>query len=561
LDSSFVIKRPEVFDSGYATFKIKNTGKKDLLINGVEINGKNYNYFIGNGTQTIEQDSEDLVWVETDQTLQIDDVVNITVTAQSEALFGRKYTFTNRTGNLFVKEARAGEIKINKENSIVIQRDTTSVDLYLEVENVGDSIVILDRFYLNNDTSENEINQGKIDYKRGSPILEPNNKVNIFIKNVTANFSPTKYNKIGVATPNDIYDELMFTSNKENFSLSILSENRIVSPEQVAVFNNHFRNHIPVNFNQSYAYIYDNGSMLLNIHVKNTGDIPCGIDTIYLTETFEEVSIDDYSISGDTIFSPNEEDVIKIEIDAIDVPSYGLSGEINEEILVCITGNYGNETVSSDIGYLHTIRDEANIDIIEEVQGLTISTIYANETGKLLIKNTGDEKIDLTNIYVNNTLVSNINYTYGDSSLDVQECAIVTFDIPNLIINDTNEVEVKVTSLTAEVIETLNAFVDPVYYNVTIDDSGTSAVDGGALTILIDNNGKLNVTIDSVYINNTYFSINAFSSDNGYEIGAGGSLELTIDMSQIPTATSGKILVIIVRTIEGAEDTQEEIVS
>ena len=67
------------------------------------------------------------------------------------------------------------------------------------------------------------------------------------------------------------------------------------------------------------------------------------------------------------------------------------------------------------------------------------------------------------------------------------------------------------------------------------------------------------------YINNTYFSINAFSSDNGYEIGAGDSLELTIAMSEvifkIPTATSGEILVIIVRTIEGAEDTHEEIVT
>ena len=54
-----------------------------------------------------------------------------------------------------------------------------------------------------------------------------------------------KYNKIGVATPNNIYEEILLTSNIENFSLSILSKQRIYSPEELATLNTYFRKHIP----------------------------------------------------------------------------------------------------------------------------------------------------------------------------------------------------------------------------------------------------------------------------------------------------------------------------
>jgi len=264
----------------------------------------------------------------------------------------------------------------------------------------------------------------------------------------------------------------------------------------------------------------------------------------------------------------NKEDIIIIEIDINDPADkkYKLSGEINEEILICITGGFGElGTVASDIGYIHTIKDGANIKIIKEVQDIKSSIIYANETGKVLIKNTGDEPITLNEIYVNNTLVSNMEYKYGDSSLAMQECAIITFDIPGLTINKSDECLVRVTTTSmVETIETFNAFVDSAYYDININDAGTSAFDSGILTILVKNDGVFNVTLDSVYINNTYFSINAFSSDNGYEIAGGDSVELTISIAIIESKFGiinvDDILEILVRTLEGAEDIHEETV-
>ena len=568
LDSSFIINNAEVFDSGYATFKLKNTGINDLLINNVQINGIDYDFVMSNITNTIEQGMEYPIWVDIESkgtTFNEGDVVSIDVTAESDTSYGKKYVFTNKTSNFFVKKAVPGEIKINKKNSKVIQVDSSTADVHLEVENIGDSLVVLDRFYVNNDTVENRFNSETIEYLSGSAILEPGQKATIYLPNAPASFSlgfPLKYNKIGVATPNNIYDEVLFTSNAENFLLSILSEERIISPELLATLNGIYRKHIPIDFNNSYAYKYDNGSTILNIKIKNTGDIIFVLDSVYLTESLTPVnSLDFYPESGNYTLDSNHEDIIIVH--ATGGTTNYTSGNVNEEILVCITGNFGT-TVASDIGYLHIVKNEPDIQIIENVEGITTSFIYANETGKLLIKNTGNDFINLTNIYINNTGVSNIEYLYGDSSLDIQECSIVKFDISGLKINETNEVFINVTTNIPSVFatKTLKAYVDSAYYDITIDDDGTSAINPGTLTILINNDGILNVTIESVYINNTYFSLDDFN-ELVFEIGTANSLELTIDMSIIDAeigVSDGDTLEILVRTQEGAEDTHEEIV-
>ncbi|MFX1391409.1 MAG: STT3 domain-containing protein [Promethearchaeota archaeon] len=559
LDSSFTIQNPEVTDRGYATFKIKNTGTKDLDIQKVEINRQNYDFVMGN--TTIEQGTEQLVWVDTtDANFQKDDVVAINVTAQSVGLYNRPYTFMNGTNNFFVKETEQGEIRINREKSIVIQKNSSAADIYLEVENLGNSIVVLDRFYANNDTVDNQFNGASIEYTSGSPILEPTDKANIIIKNVNTNFYPIRnYNKIGVATPNNIYDEVLFTSNIENYSLSILSKDRIVSPEVLITLNGNYRNHIPIDLASSYGFTYDNGTTTLKIKVKNTGDIIFGLDSVYLTESLTEVEYDDfYTQSGNLNLEVNQEDYI-----IIDATDY-VSGEINEEILVCVTGSFGT-TVASDVGYIHTIKDEANVRVLDKVQGFTSSVIYANETGQILIKNTGNEAITLENIYVNDTLVDNVEYIYGNASLGMQECAIVKFDIPNLKINESDECIVRVTTTgSAEAIQTLNALVDSYYYDIEINDGGTSAVDSGNITILIENLGQWNVTFDAIYINNTYFSINEFTSDDDYQIAAEESVQLTISMATVELKLGSieidYILEILARTVEGAQDIHQEIV-
>jgi dolichyl-diphosphooligosaccharide--protein glycosyltransferase len=575
LESSFRIEEAEFFDNGYATFSINNTGTKDLTIKSVKVNGTEFDFIIGkiNETAVVESGQSRMVYAQ-GPIFQKDDVVNITVTAESVALQGKRYEFSNATNNFFVREAEQGSLRINKENSRVIQKNATTTDIYLEVENTGDTVEILQRFYLNNDTVEDRIDPYNIEYLSGSPILKPGEKGDIYLKDVVSDFYPIRtYNKIGVATPTNVSDEVLFTSTVENYSISILSNERIISPEALLTINSNERVHIPVNFSLTHGITYANESTMLKINVKNTGDIIFGIDSIYLTESLIEVEYEDfYTQSGSLLLDKNDEDFI-----IIDATDYG-DFEINDEILVCVTGSFGT-TITSDIGYIHTVKDEQDIQIIESIDGTMTSFIYANETGKLVIKNTGDTSVTINEISVNSSIATNITYIYGNPSLDVQECAIVSFDIPDLMINKSNELIVNVTTTsTAKTSEILYAYVNQSYYNIAIDGDSTYVDENANTTLVFTNIGRFNVTLESVYINETYVALsNLFTYFNNtwvrltgtnteaFNIYAGDTMELTINTNDLALVTGltfnpNDEVVILIRTEEGAEILHQEIV-
>ncbi|KKK43251.1 MAG: Oligosaccharyl transferase STT3 subunit [Candidatus Lokiarchaeum sp. GC14_75] len=559
LESRFFITEAEVYDSGYATFKIKNTGTKDLLISDVDINGINYDFAMGdNINRTLKAGDSNLVWVNIGgSSFQKDDVIKINVSARSEALEGRVYDFSNNTENFFVKGAQQGSININRKNSKVIQKNASTSDIFLEVENTGSTIEYLDRFYVNNDTDEKRVPLVNTEFLSGSRILEPGDKAYVHLSQITTSFLPIRtFNKIGVATPYDIRDELLFSSTLENFSLSILNYERILSPENFATIKDDYRKHIPIDLNMTSAVTYPNGTTILKIKVKNTGDIIFGIDSVYLTESLLEVDFDDF-VYNPGLLDENEEDFL-----IIDATTY-INSEVNEEILVSITGNFDIlGTVTSDIGYIHTIKNEEDIKIIQSVEGITTSFIYANETGRLLIKNTGNKPITIDNIYFNETSASDIEYTFGSSSLDIQECAVVSFNIPDLAINDSDDVVINITTTsTAQTVETYNAFVDPIYYNITIDDGAT--IDAENLTLILYNSGKFNVTLNSIFINDTYIASSTFY-ENFVEVGAGDSIYLPLNVSALElifgAINVNDEFVIIVRSEEGAEISHQVVI-
>jgi hypothetical protein len=563
LESSFQIENPEVFNSGYGTFKLKNTGTKDLIINEVKINGQSYNFNLGKGINTnqVNAEEDDLVWVDFKsggKTFQTNDVVNIEVEAQSVAIESEIYTFTNNTSNFFVKEAKEGDIKINKPNSKVVQVDSVNSEIFLEVENTGPTTVILKDFYF--DSENNTLNE--FEYISGSSILEAGQKAYVKIINSIAPFYPIRTeHKIGVITPNNIKDELLFTSNYDDFQISILEESRIASPEALITTQTDFRKHIPINLEKTNAYTYANGTTLVNIHVKNTGDIILGLDSIYLTKSSTWTSVLDFDPFN---LLPGHEKSVSVV-----VPDELGDIQVNDELGIIVTTNFDGSTRASDIGFVHTIVDEPDIQIIGSVEGQIASYIAANETGKILIKNTGDETLTLDKMYLNATtelsFASDMNFEFGDISLDIQECALVSFNITGLQLNSSNILNVEVTTnTTAQFDMDFTTIVNSQFYDINIDDTGTFASDSFNVVITIENNGIFNVTVDSVYVNNTLISLGNFVETN-FEIGAGSSIQLTISMADlesiIGTVGIGEILNILVRTKEGAEDIHEETVA
>ena len=567
LESSFRIKDPEVFDTGYATFNLKNTGTKNLTITGVEINNQSYNYYLGKGLDTniVPAEDDDLVWVDIKSggtNFTKNDVVDITVEARSEALEGRPYIFSNSTTQFFVKEALPSKIRINEANSEVIQINENQADIYLEVENIGDSVVVLDEYYA--DSKSNVFSEKE--YLTGSPILNSGEKAYVHITTTDVPFWPVgetpPVHKIGVITPGGITDEILMASHFENYKIELQGNSRILSPEASIITNSSLRKHIPIELDKTYAYTYDNGTTILNVKVKNTGDLPLALDSVYLTQTddWEEVQLSPEQSQG--TISPNGEKTISF------MAPDGYDIDVNDEIGILVSYLFDGTTKTSDVGFVQSLNSSADIQIIEDVLGTQASYIAANETGRLLIKNTGISPIKLENLYINETTVISIendtNFIYGDIDLDFQECALISFNITNLEINASNTLNLKVTTnTTAVAYASLSSYVDSTRYNIQIDED-TSASNSGNLVIKINNLGLLNVTVNSVYINGTYIPLSSFT-ETIYEIGAVDSIELTISMIDleaiIGTIDQGDILVIIVRTVEGAEDVHEETVS
>jgi len=570
LESSFQIENPEVFNSGYATFKLKNTGTKDLTIKEIYINGNPYLFNLGKGINTnqLKAEDEDLVWVDYKsggKTLNTDDVVTIEVEAESIAVDSTPYTFTNNTSNFFVKEAIKGDIKINKPNSQVVQIDENLSEIYLEIENTGPTTVILKDFYI--DSKNTTLDD--FEYISGSSILEAGQKAYVKIINSIVPFDPDSLDiehKIGVITPNNITDELLFTNNYDGFKISLLGESRIASPEALITTQTDFRKHIPINLDNTHAYTYDNGTTLVNIFVKNTGDIRLGLDSIHLSTTTSGWT----PITDSPSFLEFQNIPAGVERNITIIASDYLPGiEVNDEIGIIFTTSLDFETRASDVGFVHTIVNKPDVQIIDTVDSQIASYISANETGKILIKNTGDESITLDKLYLNTTtelnFASDVNFEFGDISLGIQECALVSFNITGLQLNSSNILNVKVTTnTTAQFDMDFTTIVDSRFYNINIDDTGTTASNTGNVVITIENNGIFNVTIDSVYVNNTFISLGNFIETN-FEIGAGGSIQLTIAMTDleviIGSVDLGELLKILVRSKEGAEDVHEETVS
>jgi dolichyl-diphosphooligosaccharide--protein glycosyltransferase len=557
LDSSFSIKDPQVYDTDFATFKIVNTGLKNLTISDVKVNGISYNYYLGKSTSDkINASDEDLVWVDMKSgggDFHANDVANITVQAEAPALEGKTYTFTNSTSNIFVEKAPEGQIKINRANSWVEQVNNTSSNIHLEVENTGATDVVLDKVY--HGSEENEFSNAILE--SGSSILEPGQKATFLIKNSAIPFYPLGTEQlIGVSTPNDIKDEILMTSNYDNFKISILPQDRIISPElSIAQDNATLRDQIPISLSDTHSYTYDNGTSILSIKLKNTGDVILGLDSIYLKGTGSWIS------TSFTPFNllPGQEKQVTVRV------SDYFNLNVNDEVGVKITADFDGSTKASDIAYLQTINDGPDIQILENVKGTTISSISANETGRILVKNTGDKPIELSEIILNGTSVLSIDndttFKFGGKVLGIQDCALISFNISDFNLNATNTLSVQVlTNTTATDMVDLTATVNSELYNIEINNPGTIAKDSGNVNIEIKNIGKLNVTLDAVYINGTLISF----PEIGDVIASDGSLVLTISMatleSKIGTVNIGNQLEMLVRTKEGAEDTHLETV-
>ena len=194
------------------------------------------------------------------------------------------------------------------------------------------------------------------------------------------------------------------TSNYPDFKISILPKDRIISPElSIAQNNATLRDQIPINLSDTHSYTYANGTSILSLKVKNTGDVILGLDSIDVkgTSSWIPTSFTPFNIL------PGQEKQVTIRV------SDYLNLDVNDEIGVKITADFDGSTKASDIAYLQTINSGPDVQILGNVKGTQTSIISANETGQILVKNTGDKPIELSQIILNGTSIRRQKFRYS----------------------------------------------------------------------------------------------------------------------------------------------------
>ncbi|TXT64549.1 MAG: Oligosaccharyl transferase STT3 subunit [Promethearchaeota archaeon] len=428
LESDISLDNPKVFNNGYGICDVKNTGLEDVFISKVSINGIEYNHILDNSSDfKLTAGEEDTILIDTVSKGTIfneSDTAQITVTAQTE-----DFVFTESTSNLFVQEP-SGEVKILREGSKVVFNETTGKhDVYLQVKNTGTDMVLLSNFYINSPA----FGFGDVEFLEGNFLLQPNEDSLAYLTNPSVSFSPVgTINNISVVTWSNFTDTTLFSSNIQNenfeYGLRILPEERIISPELSTQTNETSRIHIPMT-NNTYAKLNDTTSIQLKI--KNTGNNIFTLSEIELLDNlWTSIDTSEYDwapIDGDYFISKDEEKLVEINI------TENLF-DLNNEVGVKIIGLFDGDRVASDCGFLHFMNSTADLEIIEQVNGFNATFVYNNTVGNILIKNVGNHSltIDLStshSILVNSSAVLDKTFLQGDSFLDIQDTALISFKI------------------------------------------------------------------------------------------------------------------------------------
>lgn len=566
LDSAFEIKESKVYDNGFATMKLANTGIKNISVTDVQIDGESHEFIIEDNNPDIEPGAERLVWLDArDASYVLNDAVNITVEVEADMFNIQKYTFENHTSNLLVEAAPEYEITINRENSIGLINSNIpyNTSFYLEIENTGAGIVNL------NSTFVNDYLVNVTNFQSNNSLLQPGDKTTVYIPSSPVGKAPLgEYmdqlaDIVSIESSEGAKDETIFAYNKEKYKISIISENREIM-EEGDLFGSNYRSQVPLNLTN--ACVYDNGSIF--IKVKNTGSKLIGIDSVYINGEPKSFT----SLDGDYILSKNEVKDVKVNYPDVE----------NNKLIQLIVAGSGLDgyIAATDAGYMVPISNSPRIDILTisdfVVESPFDTEIRANETLHITIKNTGNQTVELKNIVLNDTETLSIDdavFDRGDKTLDVQEIVIFQINATQTKINDSNTVNLKVTTTigveaTESITAKVNLYENPNQY--VIDIHGDTYADTiSKVSIKLTNTGLDNLTIDGVYLNSTHYISWANITINGGEdriIATSEEVTLEILMTDIAiifgqSIEAGEIIEILVITLQGAEDTVSETVT
>ena len=581
LDTSFSIRNQNIDTDGYGSALITNTGTLDFSVRSLKVLDRPFNFTVESSNDTIKPDESRYVWFNTEEDWDANKIYNMEIEVSVIKENGLTYTLANNTADTQVVLPDEVKIKIDRESSL-LELSGTQSNAKIVVENLGNQPQKISDIFINNDhmVLDPDLNPNLI--------IGPNEKESFYIENTgtTSTFDFSESNYIRVQTYHEGIAETVLGFNKIGYKLTILPSDLDILPESRFFFDYSIYKNMTVPNNNYYlnyntqSYLLEDGN--LRITVRNDGTKTIGLQNLYANG----VQINDFIVGTGTdpelFLDPGAQREIYANVSDV---------ERNSPVSIYVTGQDGN-TCASDNAYFVPRNQTSMISIITSENSMT--SAFANESLRLVVKNVGYDPVELDSIILNGTEtieIQDVDIKVGNKILNYDDIALIDISFDGLKLNLTNTLNVVVNTTSSPFVfsevnltsrlptaNNITRIIDPgeviphENYGNTIADVSQNLIH---LMLSIDHNSsatidgirfKIGVSGDFQYLDINGGDITIWDNDllarteitDSIITGAeSGNLALYyIDIANIAGGlTAGDIIWVQVITAEGYEDT------
>ncbi|MFX0099366.1 MAG: STT3 domain-containing protein [Candidatus Hodarchaeota archaeon] len=588
IESDFVINNAQLYDNSYGWVNITNTGMHTINLSTVQtiFGGGSFLSQASpvsafEGLNNVEPGEDKLFWFKLENVLinsSQEWPLRLTAEVKGEdSIFDIKRT----SEDILVIEVENMSINIDRMNS------GGKVPGIVEVcvENTGNESVKVNKIYVD----DVEFGLDDIIPLNDTNVVPVNESRYFQVNDDSATHQVGDFVTVNVTTFEGITDATTVTFNEGDSRLTINTD-YITLPESDLVFNDDFvknyslinfsdplmtrtRSFIPVDLQKNYAST--NGS--IKFEIQNTGSSLLGIDTLTINGSL----FSGWSVNDSHFFGPGETRTISVSKSSLQL-------EAVQDIKIQAIDEYGSP-VAADRGLIKTIYDGKAIKILDQNYR---TFAFTNETIDVMIKNVGNQAINVTslnatvigNFTVNSTSIDESMIVLGENDstiLDISESFVIRYNFSDLGIvnyNATDSIDLGVETDTVNVNDTaiVNATINPmVNMSISLRDELNAS---GQVKLLVSNNGisdtHLNFTVDVIRLEieksgtiyTEWFRNSTYQPDGGFSIP-----QVTLQSSETPSVQwsgnssyyvqTGDIMEITVYTSDGGEDKIIEIVT
>ncbi|MHA1745752.1 MAG: STT3 domain-containing protein [Promethearchaeota archaeon] len=445
---SFVeVNETHLDTDGFGSAVITNTGDNDLTVSGVALDDgslvQSMNYTLEDSANPTFQPGESRhVWFDSNEIEHAPWTTDDNFTIEVEA---------NADGFIFTNTSVSQDLQIPEEASIAIDRENTRIEVedgktnaYLSVINEGAyptkvANISINGNWLPETAWQNDLNPN---YLIASGASE-----SFTIKDLGISYS-TDFDtdvSIQVLTARGTEANTLTSFNQPGFSLHISPTSLEGLPEDGYLFDYDTYQDLSAPTGQYYmgynteSYLLENGT--LQLRVENSGESLLALQNIYA----DEISYENFDVIADHNFEPGYEKFIDpgdyrtIRVTVADV-------ELNTPMKIIMTAMH-DTTVASDSAYFVPRNQTQMISIIDTDDSLT--TAFANETLRLIIKNVGSEVVTLDSVTINDTETVELTSDMvvdGALTLNPNEIAHLQVPFEQIKLNLTNSVDLTVNT-------------------------------------------------------------------------------------------------------------------